>query len=272
MENRKQKTGNERPANGGRLLLLSLLTLALVVCAATPAVAGMADFSDFLSDFLRGAEEAAEVKLPLRAEGQFEVVSPETTRRDEIALVERPPTDTFIALHREGVRALLLGNSAFRVVGRTAKVESFPLDASLDDSDFTREDLEPFRVLRYKQALISDDSATMLMVTFSPTKSQYCLVVIAFDRQRKVPVKIQYYRDTVNNLVKMQRLSDYVLVGDKWKPTTISMETFSMRTHTTMTLRWTPQPNVSAELFDPASLAQAPLALWPTAPASQSSQ
>jgi hypothetical protein len=264
MENREQQSGNREPANGGTLLLVAL---ALVVCAATPAVAEMVNFSDFLSDFLRGAEEAAKVTLPLQAEGQFEVVSPEATRRDEIALIRRPPTDTFIALRQEGVRAVLLGDGAFRAVGRAAKAESFPLDASLDDSDFTREDLEPFRVSRYKQALISDDSATELMVTFSPTNSQYSLVVISFDRQRKVPLKIQYYRDTVNNLVKMQRLSDYVLVGDKWSPTTISMETFKMRTHTAMTLRWTPQPNVSAELFNPASLAQVPLSLWPTAPA-----
>lgn len=264
MENREQQTGNQEPANGGTLLLLAL---ALVVCAVTPAMAEVVDLNDFLSDFLRGAEEAAKVTLPLQAEGQFEVVSPEATRRDEIALITRPPTDTFIALRQGGVRAVLLGDGAFRVVGRAAKAESFPLDASLDDSDFTREDFEPFRVSRYKNALISDDSATSLMVTLFPTNSQYCLVVISFDRQRKVPLKIQYYRDRVNNLVKIQRLSDYVLVGDKWSPTTISMETFSMQTHTAMTLRWTPQPNVSAELFNPASLAQAPLALWPTAPA-----
>jgi hypothetical protein len=263
MENREQETGNREPANRGTLLLVAL---ALVVCAASPAVAEPVNLSDFLSDFLRGAEEAAKVTLPLQAQGQFEVVSPEATRRDEIALIARPPADTFIALRQEGVRAVLLGDGAFRVVGRAAKAESFPLDASLDDSDFTREDLEPFRVSRYKEALISDDSATTLMVTFSPKNSQYSLVVISFDRQRKVPLKIQYYGATVNNLVKMQRLSDYVLVGDRWSPTTISMETFKMRTHTAMTLRWTAQPNVAAELFDPASLAQAPLALWPTAP------
>lgn len=264
MENREQQGGNQEPANGGTLLLLAL---ALVVCAVTPAMAEVVDPNDFLSNFLRGAEEAAKVTLPLQAEGQFEVVSPEATRRDEIALIKRPPTDTFIALRQEGVRAVLLGDGAFRVVGGAAKAESFPPDASLDDSDFTREDLEPFRVSHYKYAQISDDSATSLMVNLFPRNSQYSQVVITFDRQRKVPLKIHYYRDTLNNLVKIERLSDYVLVGDKWSPTTISMETFKMRTHTAMTLRWTPQPNVSAELFNPASLAQAPLALWPTAPA-----
>ena len=243
--------------------ILPLLTLVLVVCGATAAVAEMVD----IDDFLRGAEAAAQVAVPLRAEGQFEVVSPEATRRDEIALVMRPPADTFIELRRGAVKAVLLGDGAFRVKGRSSKAESFPLDASLDDSDFTREDLEPFRASRYNDALISDDSATELMVMLSPTGSQYSLVVIAFDRQKKVPLKIQYYRDTVSNLVKMQRDSGYVLVGDKWRPTTISMETFKLRTHTTLNVRWTLDTNLPAELFNPASLTQSSLTLWPTAPA-----
>ena len=244
----------------GRALRTALLAATMI---AAPALAQTVD----LDDFLRGTEEAARVAVPLRAEGQFEVVSPEATRRDEIALVMRPPGDTFIELRQGAVRALLLGDGAFRIMGRAAKAERFPLDASLDDSDFTREDLEPFRGSHYKDARISDDSATELMVTFFPANSQYSLVVITFDRQKKVPLKIQYYRDTVNNLVKMQRLSDYVLVGDKWSPATISMETFKLRTHTAMKLRWTPQPNLPADLFNPASLTRASLALWPTAPA-----
>ncbi len=247
----------------GRRTIVPPLILAFLLLTATAAVAETVD----IDDFLRGAEAAAQVAVPLRAEGQFEVVSPEATRRDEIALVMRPPADTFIELRQEAVKAVLLRDGAFRVTGPAARVESFPLDASLDASDFTREDLEPFRASRYKHALISDDSATELMMMLSPTGSQYSLVVINFDRQKKVPLKIQYYRDTVSNLVKMQRDSDYVLVGDKWRPTTISMETFKLRTHTTLNLRWTPQTNLPADLFNPASLTRGSLALWPTAPA-----
>jgi hypothetical protein len=248
----------------GRWTIVPPLILAFLLLTATAAVAETVD----IDDFLRGAEAAAQVAAPLRAEGQFEVVSPEATRRDEIALVMRPPADTFIELRREAVKAVLLRDGAFRVKGRASKAESFPLDASLDDSDFTREDLEPFRVSHYKGALISDDSAAELMVMLWPTGSQYSLVVITFDRQKKVPLKIQYYRDTVSNLVKMQRDSGYVLVGDKWRPTTISMETFKLRTHTTLNVRWTLDTKLPAEFFNPASLTQSSLTLWPTAPAS----
>jgi hypothetical protein len=260
---RNGKQANDSPPLAGPRKIVPLLMLAFLCCSATAAIAEMVD----LSGFLHGAEVAAQAVVPLRAEGQFEVVSPEATHRDEIGLVMRPPADLFIELRQEAVKALLLADGAFSVQGRTSKAESFPLDASLDASDFTREDLEPFRASRYKDARISDDSATELMVTLFPTGSQYSLVVITFDRQKKVPLKIQYYRDTISNLVKMQRDSDYVLVGDTWRPTTISMETFKLRTRTTLKLRWSLDTNLQAELFAPPSLTQSSLTLWPTAPA-----
>lgn len=232
-----------------------------LACSAPPLRAEMVD----LNAFLRGAEEAAQVAVPLRGDGQFEIVSPETTRRDQVALVLRPPADTFIALQQRAIKAVLLGTDAFRLKPGTDKVEPFPLDASLDDSDFTREDLEPFRLAHYKDARISDDSAAQVTVTLYPAESQYSLVVITFDRHKKVPLKTLYYRDTVSNLVKMQRDTDYVLVGEKWKPTTMAMESFKLRTHTTLNVRWAPEDRVPAELFNPAALAQPSLSLWPAA-------
>jgi hypothetical protein len=245
---------------GPRQLVPPLMLVALL-CIATPAVAMDLDA------FLHGAEVAAQAAVPVRAEGQFEVVSPEATRRDEIALVMRPPADMFIELRREGFKALLLADGAFYVKNGASKAQPFPLDATLGDSNFTREDLEPFRASRYKEALISDDSATSLMLMLSPVGSQYSLEETTFDRQKKVPLKIQYYQGTVSNLIKLQRDSDYVLVGDKWRPTTISMETFTLRTHTTLKLHWALATDLRADLFNPASLAQPSLTLWPAAPA-----
>ncbi len=233
-----------------------------LACTIAPVRAEMVD----LDAFLHQAEEAAQVAVPLRGDGQVEVASPEATRRDQVALVLRPPADTFIAFQQQAVKAVLLGSAAFRLKPGANKVEPFALDASLDDSDFTREDLEPFRAARYKDARISDDSPTQLTVTLFPTDSQYSLVVITFDRQKKVPLKTLYYRDTASNLVKMQRDTDYVSIADKWKPTTMTMESFKLRTHTTMTVHWLPEDKLRAELFDPAALAQAPLTLWPATP------
>lgn len=235
--------------------------VALFLMIAAPARAEMFD----LQQFLRGAEEAAQTTVALRGDGQVEVASPEATRRDQVALVVRPPADTFIELQQEAIKAVLLGNEAFRVKAGETKPEKFPLDGSLDDSDFTREDLEPFRLSHYRDARISDDSSTEVMVTLFPKDSQYSLVVITFDRQKKVPLKIQYYRDTVSNLVKMQRDGDYALVGNRWRPASMTMENFKLRSHTTLTVHWREDASPRAELFDPNALGQASVTLWPVA-------
>ncbi len=218
-----------------------------------------------LQQFLRGAEEAAQATVGLRGDGEVEVASPEATRRDQVALLVRPPADTFIELRQEAIKAVLLGNDAFRVKAGEAKPEKFPLDASLDASDFTREDLEPFRLSHYRDARISDDSGTEVMVTLFPKDSQYSLVVITFDRQKKVPLKIQYYRDTVSNLVKMQRDGDYALVGKTWRPASMTMENFKLRTHTTLSVRWREETSPRPELFDPNALGKPSVTLWPLA-------
>ncbi len=239
---------------------LATAVAALLACI-TPARAELFD----LQQFLRGAEEAAQTPVALRGDGEVEVASPEATRRDQVALVVRPPADTFIELHQEAIKAVLLGTDAFRIKGGETKPEKFALDASLDASDFTREDLEPFRVSHYRDARISDDSGSEVMVTFFPKDSQYSLVVITFDRQKKVPLKIQYYRDTVSNLVKMQRDGDYALVGKTWRPASMTMENFKLRTHTTLTVHWREETSPRAELFDPSAMGQASVTLWPAA-------
>src|SRR5262249_28327370 len=109
-------------------------------------------------------------------------------------------------------------------------------------------------------------SANELTVTLFPGKtSQYSLVVTTFDRDKKVPIKTLYYQDTLNNLVKMQRATDYVLVGRKWMPTTFSMETFKLHTHSTFTLHWTQAPTFPPELFDPVFLSHPSNIVWPAA-------
>lgn len=87
-----------------------------------------------------------------------------------------------------------------------------------------------------------------------PASSPYTLEVITFDREKLVPVKTLYYRDTLNNLAKMRRDGPFVLVGRKWMPQTISMETFALHTHSTLTLQWTQSADVPPELFDPQFL------------------
>ena len=242
-----------------------VISTLLAVALAGPARADM----ESLRQFLNGVEETTHVTAALRGDGDLEVRAGAVTRHDQLALILRPPADTYIELRREGMKALLLasGSTAFRVAKGGGKAGPFPLDAAFADSDFSREDLEPFRVGRFKDFRIADDTATELTVTMFPADSQYSLVVTTFDREKRVPIKTLYYRETPNNLVKMRRDTGHVLVGRKWMPAVITMESFKLRTQTTLRLRWSQNPTFPPELFDSAFLSRPSGIVWPaTAP------
>jgi len=241
-----------------RAAIVALFVLLAAAAGATPVD---------LAAFLRSVEDAQRTPVALRADGDMAVTAPGTARRDQVVMIVRPPADAYIELHASGVKALLPSDGpAQRWAPGARSPESFAPAASLADSYFTREDLEPFRLSRYADARISDDSEGEITVTLVPKNSQYALEVITFDREKLVPVKTLYYRDTVNNLVKMRRDGGHVLVGRKWLPTTISMETFKLRTRSTFTLRWTQNPSFPPELFDAAFLARPSALTWPPAP------
>jgi len=236
--------------------LAAVATLALV---ASPAVAGS---GDELKSLLQGVEAQARVSSPLRADGELTVASPDETHHYPLALLYRPGAngnDLYLELGDGGGKALILGDGAkaFRLDAGATQPSSFPPDAALVSSEFAREDLESFRVADFRDARISDDNPQRMTVSLVPKHSQYVLLVMTIDKQRKVPLKVLYYRDTVNNLVKMQRDEDYALVGRRWLPTTISMEDFKLRTVSTLKLKWSQSPTFPPELFDPAFLARA---------------
>ncbi len=239
----------------------TVILLLGVACGAARA-----DMED-LRQFLRGIEEAMQVTAPLRGDGEFEVASVNGTRRDQVAVIVRPPAETYIELHQDGVKVVLPGSGgqAFRCTKGAAKAESFAPDTNFAESDFAREDLEPFRTARYKDARISDETQSEVTVTLFPAASQYSLLVITFDREKRVPVKTLYYRDTLNNLVKMRRDEGHVLVGRKWMPGSMTMETFRLRTQTVFKLRWSQNPTFPPELFDPVFLPRPSGLVWPAA-------
>jgi hypothetical protein len=213
-----------------------------------------------LAQFLRDCEAATHVNAPLRGDGQLEVTTlggapPSSTTRSAAVVIVRPLADVYMELREPGFKAVLLSQGkAYRVAAGAANAEAFAADALLGESNFTREDLQPFQVARYKGWRISDENANEVTVMLFPTSPPYSLVVITFDREKRVPLKTLYYRDTVNNLVKMRRDNNYVLVGGTWMAATVSMETFTLRTHSTLTLQWTQHPTFPPQLFDPAFL------------------
>jgi Outer membrane lipoprotein-sorting protein len=243
-------------------LVTALLTLGVI----GPRVAA-ADMSD-LNALLKSVADEARVTTPLRADGDLTVSSPDGTHRHQVILLYRPGksgSDLYIEARNDGTKVLILsdGAQAFLLKKGESKPQPFPPDATLLGSEFSREDLEPFHTSNIKDARISDENPPRMTVSIVSKPSQYVLEVATLDTERKVPLKTLYYRDTVNNLVKMERDQDYVAVGRKWLPQTITIEDFKLRTVSTLKLKWTQAPTFPPELFDPEFLPRPSALSWP---------
>jgi hypothetical protein len=226
-----------------RALHLALLLSTLVT--ASP-VRG-----DDLAAFLTAAGEATKPSASIRATGELVTTSPDGTTTQQIAIVQRPSGDLYFALQPSGARALLPVNGAALLSPASGQAAApFGLDAALGGSEFSREDLTPFGLARFGSPTVVDRNDSEITVSLDPHKpSQYSLEVITFDRDKRAPVKVMVYKETLSNLLKMRRDSGFVQVAGRWLPTTVAMENFPLRTTSTLTLRWAEAPD-NAALFD----------------------
>jgi hypothetical protein len=194
--------------------------------------------------------------------------------RDQIAIVRRPNGDLYVELREAGTRALLLadGDKALLVPAKGKRSEPFALDASLGGSEFTREDLRPFNVQNYQSPTIVDRRNGEVTVSLTPNAgSQYSLQVITFDSERKVPLIVKNYKETISNLVKMRRSRNFTSAGGTWVPSEIAMENFPLRSNSALTLSWRQTEDVPT-LFDPAALDKPSPLTWPAQQAAPAAQ
>ena len=214
-----------------------------------------------LAAFLAGATGAARPSVIVRGAGELVTTSAEGTVRHRIAIEQRPAGDLYLEVGSPGARALLPPTGAALLAAGGSPVP-FPLDAALVGSEFSREDLQPFDAGRFGSPTIVDRGEDDTTVSLDPRDSQYSLEVITFDRERRVPLKVMSYKDTLSNLLKMRRESGHVSVGGRWLPTEITIENFPLKSTSTMTLTWTAVDD-QAPRFDPKAFASAPPLLTP---------
>jgi len=209
--------------------------------------------ADDLAGLLSAATAASKPSVPLRATGELVTTSPDGTVKQQITVVQRPNGDAYYALQPSGLRALLAAQGAALLSPASGKPAApFALDATLGGSELSREDLTPFDSARFGSPTIVDRNGSQTTVSLDPQKpTQYTLEVITFDRDKAVPVKVMVYKDTLSHLLRMRRDSDFVQVGGRWRPTTVTMENFPLRITSTLTLSWAETPD-DAALFDPA--------------------
>jgi hypothetical protein len=246
------------------LLTRRSLPILLLLVSAQIASATIED----LQSLLRSVESAARPPTIVRADGVLAIKSPEKEERRQIVIVQRED-DLYLELREGGMKALLIGADSQSLVLATGDQKERKLDLSepLFGSDFTREDLEPFSTRRYAHPTVIDEGANHVTVALRPAQSQYSLVVATIERAKNVPVKVLYYLETTNNLVKMRRDLDHTLIGRRWFPGRITMEHFQLRTSSELELKWTqsPQP-IAPEIFQPAFLKKPSGIIWPEKP------
>lgn len=239
------------------MMMKSVAAVLIASAVAAPCAA------EDLAAFLAAATAAARPQSVVRADGELVTTSPDGSARDRIAILRRRNGDLYIELHDARLRALLLADgSAFVVPKAGAARTPFALDAALDASELTREDLQPFAAARFGSPTIVDRNPSEVTISLTPQPSQYTLQVITFDSAKHVPVKVMAYKDTLSNLLRMRRERGLVEVGGTWLPAEISVENFPLRTTTTLALQWKAVEHQPA-LFDPAALDTPSALTWP---------
>jgi hypothetical protein len=219
--------------------LLALL-LALLLAGA-PATAAHAEP---LAELLAGVARNARFATPLRADATI------TRPRDAAA-----PARRAILLGRGqslyvevegGFRALI--HPAKAIVAEGGRARRAPPGAALPGTDLLLEDLHTFTPATLALPQVSDDGPAGVVVTSAPSgTSAYSLFVFTIDREQHVIVKTQYYRSTLNNLVKIRR--DTLADG---RPATVDVDDLSADTATHAVLAWRPAPDAPRALFTPA--------------------
>jgi hypothetical protein len=238
----------------------SYVSLLGVLLSASAAAAAPQD----LATFLKSADQGAAPTSTMRADGTIVSDTLEGKKEDRIILLLRPNKDVYVEVRNSGLRAIIKGDgSAGQIAEKGSSAAEFAQDQTLDSTDFTREDLVPFVAAHFNSATIVYRDANQVAVQLNPLKSQYSLTMITFDPDKRARVKTLYYKDTLNNMTKMRLDSDHQQVGDRWLPGKMSMESFALKTKTTLNLKWSAAGADADKLFEPGALAKPSPLTWP---------
>jgi hypothetical protein len=217
--------------------------LALLLPLA-PAVVQAGD----VKGLLERVGAAATSPVTLRAEGQLE-----RTDAEPLPIVLLTRDDAVYVEARDGVRILVKQGKA--VAETKGDVREIPTSTALAASDILLEDLAPVSATRFEVPQVSDESPDAVVITGAPrSPSAYVLLVMTVEPERAVVERTKYYRETVTNLVKMRRDSEFALVGGRWRPGRIVVEQFRPPRTTRLTLTWKEAPEIGPEAFQPSAM------------------
>ncbi len=214
--------------------------------------------------------------------GAQDMHTPQTTMRADIAIALEthtgPRTTRAIAFFTPGkdarwylqlkepaLEALIRGADRTVMERKGGTVETVSIGAPIADLGIGYEDVSRFMVDDFKLWQIADESTDVALVGGHPqVASAYVYRAYTFDKTRTIPLKVQFYAKTLNNLVKLRTDSDHVLIGKKWFPGTIEIENFLESSKTRLSIRWSQAASVPPELLAPESFGGAAPVPWIT--------
>ena len=259
-----------RDCGSGRAIAARLgMVGALVVWATT---AGAID-SDSLRLLLLGAQDMNTPQTVLRADMTIALETYKGPRSTQAIAFFVPGKDArwYLQLKEPALAALVLGSER-KVMQRTdGSIKTVAIGEPIDDLGFAYEDLSRFVPDDFKLWQITDESPDTVLAGAHPAvESAYVYRAYTFDKTRTIPLKVQFYAKTLNNLVKLRTDSDHVLVGKKWLPGTIEIQNFPDSSKATLTVHWSQAATAPPELLAAESFAGAAPLPWATPPAAAS--
>jgi hypothetical protein len=235
--------------DGGRSMFVTTVTAAFLAAAATCAVA-----RTDLDAFLERTERMSEYPMPARAD--ITILTGDGKTEEAILIVDPASGKQFFAVKSTGYRALSpmdwTGGKAVAKAGAAAVAHGA-------DEPFAELDLRPMEFFGYwagdyQTAFISDDNRLEKTVTvYAKEEVPYILFVITFGKEKLVPLIAKFYKDQMNNLVRIRKDSDHVMVGSRPRPQKIVITDYTDNDETTLSLAWKSLDSAPVELFRDAS-------------------
>ncbi len=240
-------------------IVAALTTFAL---ACGPAAASVSDLAAFLERAERMAEFPGAVRADITIKRDGEVVD------TAVLIIDPKSKREFLALRKAGWRALvpLAWGRGKAIAKQGAPARILGVDDPLPGSDLRPMEFFPFWRTDYSTAFISDSNRLEKTITlYAPANTPYVLFVITFDKEKLVPLVTKYYRENMNNLVRLRRDSNFVMVGSRPRPQRIDITNFADHTETELELRWSVLDQVPSGLMDEARFDKIALE-WPAEP------
>lgn len=253
MRNTQERSGTARTV--GIVAALVMLTTA----------SAFALDSESLRLLLLGAQDNNTPQITMRADIGIALETHKGKRETQAIAFFPPGKDArwYLQLKDPALAALVLG-ADHKVMQRSGgSIKTTAIGEPIADLGISYEDLSRFVADDFKLWQIADESTDVVLAGGHPqVESAYVYRAYTFDKGRSIPLKVQFYAKTLNNLVKLRTDSDHVLIGKKWFPNTITIENFEDSTKATLAIRWSQAATVPPELLAPESFGAAAPVAW----------